>query len=230
MPDDPIQGFGERIIRRARLPTAALLALPLVAIAIRYFIFLVDHNFGIISALDHLKKDVGVFAFLSAIPTIALAFSRELQVHQGLDRLLGVRGEVNRRIATLMQALAESSGYEHPERIIANKIEAMKWFYVYANVPSALRTYAFEVWEGYYVGLYLSVASAISFIVCLLLAILFEDRIAMAFAILSLLIFLVVWAVRHWHTVPRLMHIPAQQIGEIVPSGEVLNEAKRRFG
>jgi archaellum biogenesis protein FlaJ (TadC family) len=106
----------------------------------------------------------------------------------------------------------------------------MKWFYVYANVPSALRTYAFEVWEGYYVGLYLSVASAISFIVCLLLAILFEDRIAMAFAILSLLIFLVVWAVRHWHTVPRLMHIPAQQIGEIVPSGEVLNEARRRFG
>lgn len=106
MPDDPIQGFGERIIRRARLPTAALLALPLVAIAIRYFIFLVDHNFGIISALDQLKKDVAVFAFLSAIPTIALAFSRELQVHQGLDRLLGVRGEVNRRIATLMQALA----------------------------------------------------------------------------------------------------------------------------
>jgi hypothetical protein len=217
-------------VKRARLPTAALLALPFVVIAIQYFLYLVDHGFGLTAALDQLKKDIGLFAFLGAIPTIALAFSRELQIHQGLDRLLGVRRAVGRRITMLMQGLAQSAGYEHPERIINKQTEAMNWFYVYANQPSALRTYVFEVWEGYYVGLYLSVASALSLIGCLLLAILLQDRIAILFACLSLIIFLGVWAIRHWRTIPELMRVPSQQIAEIVPSGEVLAEARRRFG
>lgn len=230
MSDDPIKGFGERIIKRARLPTAALLALPFLAILTEYFFYLVDHQFEIIAALNQLKKDAAAFAFLGAVPTIVLAFFRELQVHEGLDRLLGVRRRVNRHIADLMKALAESSGYDHPERIIANQTEAIRWFYYYVNVPSALRTYAFEVWEGYYVGLYLSLASLISFLLSLSLVVLFRDIIPLFFAGISIFIFVTVWGVRHWSTIPRMMETPEQQIGEIVPSGEVLNEARRRFG
>jgi hypothetical protein len=44
--DDPIQGFGGRIIKRARMPTAALLALPLIAVALQYFLFLMKIGFG----------------------------------------------------------------------------------------------------------------------------------------------------------------------------------------
>lgn len=230
MADDPIRGFGERIVRRARVPTAALLAFPFVAVAINYFIYLLNHNFEIIPALDELKKVWAAFAFFGTIPAIALAFFREIQMHQGIDRLLGVRKKVDRHIATLMQTLAESSGYEHPERVVANQAEARNWFYFYTNEPSALRTYAFEVWEGYYVGLYLSIASATSFLLCLFLAVAFRDGIALGFSSLSLLIFMVVWAVRHWHTIPRLMDTPSQQIGNIAPSGTVLSEVRRRFG
>lgn len=191
---------------------------------------MVDHNFGVVAALDQLKKDAVAFAFLGAIPTIALAFSRELQVHQGLDRLLGVRRQVDEHIANLMKALAESSGYDHPEKIVANQAEAIRWFYSYVNNLSALRTYAFEIWEGYYVGLYLSLASLVSFLLSITLVILLRDNIAAVFAAISILIFLALWAVRHWSTIPKLMQTPEQQIAEIVPSGSVLSEARRRFG
>lgn len=230
MSDDPIRGFGERIIKRARLPTAALLALPFLAVLTRYFLYLVDHQFEFIAALEQLKKDVAAFAFLGGIPTVVLAFFRELQVHQGLDRLLGVRHRVDGHIAELMANLASSSGYDYPERVVANRTEARRWFYSYVNVPSALRTYAFEVWEGYYVGLYLSLASLISFVLSLLLVPFFRDPVPIFFAGISLLIFVIVWAVRHWSTIPKLMETPEQQIAEIVPTGDVLSEARRRFG
>jgi hypothetical protein len=228
--DDPIKGFDERIIKRARLPTVALLALPFLAILIRYFLYLVDHQFEIIAALGQLKQDVAAFAFLGGLPTVVLAFFRELQVHHGLDRIPGVRRRVNNHIADLMAELAKSSGYDHPERIVANQTEARHWFYFYVNTQSALRTYAFEVWEGYYVGLYLSLASLISFLLSLLLAVIFRDPIPILCAGVSMVIFVTVWGVRRWSTIPKLIETPEQQIAEIEPSGEVLSEARRRFG
>jgi hypothetical protein len=57
-----------------------------------------------------------------------------------------------------------------------------------------------------------------------------ERNIALTFAIVSALIFLAVWAVRRWSTIPKIMQIPVQQIKEIPPSGSVLSEARRRFG
>jgi hypothetical protein len=228
--DDLIKGFGERIVKRARLPTAALLALPLVAVAVQYFLFLIQIGFSLPKALDQLKNDAGLFAFLAAIPTVALAFARELQVHNGLDRLLGTRARVGRVIAELMSELASASGYEHPERVTANLQKAIEWFYSYVNEQSVLRTYAFEVWEAYYVSLYLSLASTISFVLCLVLQFLHRSDVVLAFAGLSAAIFVVIWAVRRWSTVPKIMRIPAQQITEIQPSGEVLSEARRRFG
>jgi hypothetical protein len=181
-------------------------------------------------ALEQLKKDIALFAFLSAVPAIALAFARELQVHEALDKLLGTRRAVDQRIATLMAELADSSGYGHPERISNDPASAREWFCSYVNQASALRTYVFEVWEGYYVGLYLWLASGISLILCLLLMFILERNIALTFAIVSALIFLAVWAVRRWSTIPKIMQIPVQQIKEIPPSGSVLSEARRRFG
>jgi hypothetical protein len=140
-----------------------------------------------------------------------------------------VRKTVNERIVELMKNLADESGYEHPERVSSHPGKAIEWFYSYVNEPSALRTYAFEVWEGYYVSLYLSLASAASFVVCLALRLIFTSAIALAFAGLSAVIFVALWAVRHWSTIPKIMRTPSQQMGEISPSGAVLKEARRRF-
>jgi hypothetical protein len=230
MADELIKGFGERIVKRARIPTAALLALPLIAVATQYFLFLTQIGFGLPKALDQLKNDAELFTFLTAIPAVALAFARELQVHNGLEKLIGLRKKVGNIIVGLMSNLASTSGYEHPERVTANPHKAIEWFYSYVNEQAVLRTYAFEVWEGYYVGLYLSLASTISFVLCLALEFLHPSNIMLSFAGLSAAIFVAIWAVRRSSTIPKILGIPSQQISEIQPSGEVLNEARRRFG
>ena len=230
MAEDPLRGFGERIIRRARLPVTVLLALPFLVLIIEYFFYLHEKGFTITSAIEQVKKDVALFVALGTFPPIALAFCRELQVHELVDKFLGVRASVDTKIRNLLRDLAERSGYEHPERITAAPIKAREWFYAFANEQPVLRTYAFEIWESYYVGLYISLASFISFIILVCLAILFvSDAIVWTFALLCSFLFLAGWAVRHWSTVPKIEQLPAQQIGEVVASPAILQEARRRF-
>jgi hypothetical protein len=151
-------------------------------------------------------------------------------LHELLDKLHGVRDDVGRRIAELMANLAEAFGYEHPERIRQDSEAATEWFYVYANEQLVLRNYAFELWEGYYVGPYLSLASALSLLVCIGLWFFSQSRIAISFACLSSFVFVAGLAVRHWSTIPRIIGTPARQVAQIHPSGEILSEARRRFG
>jgi hypothetical protein len=71
----------------------------------------------------------------------------------------------------------------------------------------------------------------ISLAVLIFLAILFfSDAIVWSCVGLCAIIFVAQWAVRHWSTVPTMMTLPAQQVGEIRASPEILSEAKRRFG
>ena len=153
-----------------------------------------------------------------------------MQVHDLLDKVVGVRKAVDDRIRELLQKLAADSGYDHPERIVDTPSTAREWFYSYANEQPVLRAYAFELWEAYYVGLYVSLASGVSFFVLLIMAFVFHDGIAWTFVAICLFVFLAELLVRHLSTVPKIMQLPVQQIGEIKPSGEVLREAKRRFG
>lgn len=229
--DEPLRGFGERIVSRARLPLAVLFALPIVVLAIEYFFFLLGQKgLSVTDSLHDIKEAVALFAGLAALPPIILAFCRELQVHELLDKMLGVRKDTDIEIRRLLKKLAVDSGYGHSTRIDESPEKAREWFYSYANSQSVLRAYAFELWEAYYVGLYLSLASAISFVVLFGLALLFQDRISWLFAAFCGLLFLAQWAVRHCSTVPKILKLPGQQIGEIKPSGEILTEAKRRFG
>jgi hypothetical protein len=115
--EEPLRGFGERIIKRARLPVSVLLALPFIVFGGEYFFYLIEHGSVLTGAIEQLKKDFGWFVSLASLPTIFLAFSRELRVHEILDRLLGVRDAVDSRIRDLLQTLAGNSGYDHPERI-----------------------------------------------------------------------------------------------------------------
>jgi hypothetical protein len=231
MADEPISGFGGRIVARARLPVATLLALPFIGVAIEYFFFLVQSGKTWVAALGLIEKDFSLFIFLGSIPPIALAFARELQLHDLLDRaIFGTRADVAKQIADLMAKLAESSGYDNSEKIKASPEKAREWFYVYANEQNVLRIYAFELWEGYFVGLYLWIASAASLITCGLLAFFFQSRILAAFSILSGIIFFAEWAIRRWFTVPKILQLPAQQVAQIHSSSDILNEAKRRFG
>lgn len=230
MGDDPIQGFGGRIVKRARVPETAILSIPFITVAVQYFLFLEQQGFGAQAAIEQTKKDWALISFVSAIPVVALALSRELQVHTALDYLVGARSCVGRHIALLMAQLAERAGYDHHDRIQSDKGGALRWFYSYANEPSALRTYAFEVWEGYYVGLYLSLASFIATICSLALALLFPARSFNFALILAAFLFCILWAVRRWITIPKIMKTAAQQIGEIRPTGQVLAEARHRFG
>jgi hypothetical protein len=113
--EEPLRGFGERIIKRARLPVSVLLALPFIVFGGEYFFYLIEHGSVLTGAIEQLKKDFGWFVSLASLPTIFLAFSRELRVHEILDRLLGVRDAVDSRIRDLLQTLAGNSGYDHPE-------------------------------------------------------------------------------------------------------------------
>jgi hypothetical protein len=56
MADDPIRGFGERIVARARLPVATLLALPLFVIIIEYFFYLVEKGSSWVGAVEQVIK------------------------------------------------------------------------------------------------------------------------------------------------------------------------------
>jgi hypothetical protein len=149
--DEPLKGFGERIVARARVPVTTMLALPFIAIVIEYFFFLVETGASWTTAIEQIKKDVALFIFLGALPPIVLAFSRELQVHDLLDKIFGTRSAVGTRIADLMAQLADSSGYGNSDRIRNNPEIAAEWFYLYANQQTVLRSYAFELWESYYV-------------------------------------------------------------------------------
>lgn len=169
MADEPLRGAGQRIIDRARLPVSVLLALPFLVVALEYFFFLIERGADVIGAVEQVKKDAALFIALGGMPPIILAFSRELQVHDLVDKLLGVRTSVDGRIRGLLQSLAKDSGYDHPERIAESPVKAREWFYSFANEQPVLRAYAFEIWEGYFVGLYISLASLISLAVLILL-------------------------------------------------------------
>ena len=229
--DEPLRGFGQRIIDRARLPVSVLLSLPLLVVGLEYFFFLIERGVGVTGAVDQIKKDAALFVALGGLPPIVLAFSRELQVHELIDKLLGVRTTVDGQIRSLLQGLAKDSGYDHPERISESPVKAREWFYSFVNEQPVLRAYAFEIWEAYYVGLYISLASMISLVILIFLAgLFFSDAIVWSCVGLCAFIFFAQWAVRHWSTVPTIMKLPAQQVGEVGASPEILKEAKRRFG
>jgi hypothetical protein len=229
--DEPLRGFGQRIIDRARLPVSVLLALPFLVVALEYFFFLIEKGLGATDAIVQIKKDAALFVALGALPPIILAFSRELQVHELIDKLLGVRASVDERIRNLLQNLAKDSGYDHPERIAESPVKAREWFYSFVNEQPVLRAYAFEIWEAYFVGLYLSLARLISLAILVGLAcFFFSDAIVWSCGGLCAFLFLAQWAVRRWSTIPTIMKLPAQQIGEIKASAEILREARRRFG
>jgi hypothetical protein len=229
--DEPLRGFGQRIIDRARLPVSVLLALPFLVVALEYFFFLIEHGVGVTGAIEQIKKDAALFIALGGVPPILLAFSRELQVHDLIDKMLGVRTTVDAQIRNLLQNLARDSGYDHPERIAESPVKAREWFYSFANEQPVLRAYAFEIWEAYFVGLYISLASVISLAIFIFLAqFFFSDAIVWSCVGLCAFIFIAQWAVRHWSTVPTIMKLPAQQVGEIKASPEILKEAQRRFG
>jgi hypothetical protein len=207
-----------------------LLALPFIAIVIEYFFFLVGNGKTWASAIEQVKKDISLFIFLASLPPIFLAFSCELLLHELLAKIVGTRQAVGQQIADLMASLADSSGYDHPDRIRKNKQAATQWFYVYANQQAVLRTYAFELWESYYVGLYVWLASGIAFAACVALLWFFGGNVLTSFAMLSGFIFFASWAVRRWSTIPKILRLPSQQIAEVRAGSEVLGEARRRFG
>lgn len=230
MADEPLRGFGQRIIDRARLPVGVLLALPFFVVAIEYFFFLLKEGTAIDAAIKQVKEDGALFVWLVGIPPVILAFFRELQVHELVDKFLGVRAAVDEEIRRLLQELASDAGYAHSDRIAAAPRKAREWFYSIVNEQQVLRAYAFEVWEAYYVGLYLSLASFISFAVLAVLGWFFiSDSIVWSCAGLCALIFFAEWAVRHWSTIPKIKKIPSQQIAEISASPKILLEAMRRF-
>lgn len=226
---DPVQGSGERIAKRARLPLAALLAYPLIDVAAEYLLFLRENAVEWVPALKQVQQDFALLTFLVALPTVILAFLRELQVHILIDKFLGVQASVETIIVELMADLADRSGYDHPDRIRQNALAAKEWFYSYVNKSTETRARAFEVWEGYYVSLYLSAGSLVSFLMCLSLALVFPVDRTLLVATLPFMIFLALWATRHWSTVPKMKRIPVQQMADVKPSGEVLSEARRRF-
>jgi hypothetical protein len=228
VPDEPIRGFDERIVARARLPVTVLLAIPLMAVVLQYFFYLLENQVSLVTAVTQIQSDLSLFVFLAGVPVIALAFFRELLVHQLLDKLVGTRSAVDQEITKLMSELASFAGYSHLDQIKKNPIKARQWFYSYANEQTVLRNYAFEVWEGYYVGLYLSLASAISFLTCLVLLNFISFAVVTPFATFSLAVFVASWAVRRWSTIPTIMRIPEQQIAEVSRTG-IWQQAQHRF-
>lgn len=228
--DDLIKGFGERIATRARLPTTAILLWPFFVIVIQYVIFLNEQGIAWGDAILRARDEVTRLALPAIVPVAVFAFFRELRVHDWVDKIVGLRRKVDRRIRSLMADLARNAGYDHPDRITGNPEKAMNWFYSYVNKMTETRTYAFEVWEGYFVSLYISLGCVLSFAVCVYVTWQLSFGWQATICAVPLLLFLALWAVRRWSTIPKVLKVAAQQVGEIAAGSDVLKEARRRFG
>lgn len=167
---------------------------------------------------------------LTTLPVIAFDFFREIEIHRYLDDLLGTRRDVDKKIVALMSGLAQRAGYEHSSRIRGEVGKATMWFYSYINSAGVTRIRAFEIWEAYYVGLYISAASALSIVMCFYLALISAKAWIALSALLPSSVFFLVWGHRRFHVIPKIMNIPVQQIADIPESEDILAEARRRFG
>ncbi len=230
MSDEPIKGFGQRITKRARLPASVIIAYPFSIVVWKYLHFLIQNGYSFLDAFIQVKQDIGLIAFIyPALPVVVFSFFRELEVHILLDKLIGVRKKVGIRIVELMKTLAKQNGYKNPERIQHDAKKARDWFYQYVNKQDVLRRYAFEVWEGYYVSLYISAASVIAIIICLLFLILVSWQTVLSFIFFPTFLLAAFWARLKWGTIQKIMDIPVQQVSEF-PTASILDEANSRFG
>jgi hypothetical protein len=231
MAGDPVSGFGERITTRARLPCTATLFYPIAILMLGYFSNEVANSQDYLGAIKELKDNAAiVLSPLAVIPVAAFAFFREIGLHSYLDKIIGVRKSINALIVNQMSELARESGYDHPSRILDNKSKATNWFYSYINKQTVTRAYAFELWEGYYVGLYISLASAISLLMCLYLFAISTELWVLFCSVAPLALFLLMWIVRRNSTLPKMEKLVRQQVGEIERDGDALREAQKRFG
>lgn len=231
MSTDLVNGFDARITKRARLPSSVLVAYPIAVVCFHYLLYLLQQGTPLVDAVSATQSDiVTLVSPFAVLPVIVFAFFRELQLHHYLEKLLGTRRRVENNIIRLMSELADRSGYEHPSRIIAQRSKAVDWFYSYINDAGVTRARAFEIWEGYYVSLYLSAASALSIGLCILLVAMVDWWAIAPYIILPLAVFLLLWAHRRFKLIPKILNVPEQQIADVVETPAVLAEARRRFG